>query len=105
MKINYNNNPETRGIKGFVVFVVTLLLLFFVLSKGALAADTTKTDTASAPVQIDTVHQVLNELKAGNEDSPVMAVMMIVAIIGVVGLALFLSFRGDDKAPVKKKRT
>ena len=124
MKTKFQKSPDANGMRGFIVFIITLFLLFFVLTRGAMAADSTATaaDSATATVKdsskakattaaaeeepppTDTMHQVLNELKAGNEDSPVMAVFMIIAIMGVVGLAIFLSFRDDGKSPPVKKK-
>lgn len=91
---------------------ICLAITLFLFSTNSIAQDTTKLDTsASQAVAGDstglnkTIKSVFSEAKeaAGQGESSLLPVLMILLVLCVVGFALWLSFRGPSAGDKRRK--
>ncbi len=113
---DFKNAKEEKQGNSLSVFLISLFLLLFVLAKlgnaqtdsTLIAKDSSKQEQSSAKETTTegmngTMNKLLNEIKSGNEDSETGTYVMILGVLGLVGIAMFISFRGGDTKPKKAK--
>ncbi|MCC7050760.1 MAG: hypothetical protein IT239_03150 [Bacteroidia bacterium] len=86
------NISASRTMNNFLIFLTTIFLLLFVASKGF---SQEKTATSEEPNKA--MKSVFKELKS--DDSSMGTFLMIGGVVAVVGVAMYMSFKGGDSSP------